>query len=367
MRQISRLDFAVFVMCFSVCFASISQAQQSSKIGQRPVQSKVSARPNDQTAKAPAANDNGAKEGSATGRRMAPVEETADDEMPPELIAILKHWEVASAKVKTLHGMQSRSEFIKAFSVEKVTKGHFFLETPDKGRIDMLACEIKKGEVSKKKDKDGSPYTLESGQSMKWICTGEAILQLSENENEIGKEKEKTYQKVEIPEDQRGANIVHTPLPFLFGMKAEEAKTRFRLKLQAENADFAKIWVFPRMEKDRQNYTAAAITLDKKRYLPTRVHLVDEDTGVDVVYTFESIVVNERKLLPNWGSDPYHPNLRGYKLVVANDDPVEVPLIRPASGQAPRRLGTDTSPLTLPRRSTSSSATAPGAGATRRN
>ena len=113
------------------------------------------------------------------------------------------------------------------WETEKVTKGPFFLETPDKGRIDILAVKLPKGATSKKKNKNGKPYELSTGQSRRWICTGDAILSLNEDE--------KTYAREVIPENQRGSNIVHSPLPFLFGMEAEEAKTRFKLEFDKQN------------------------------------------------------------------------------------------------------------------------------------
>lgn len=192
----------------------------------------------------------------------------------------------------------------------------------------MLEVKLTSKDVSTKKNKSKEPYALESGPPERWICTGESIVQIDE--------KEKTYTKIEIPEEQRGTNIVHSPLPFLFGMKAEDAKTRYILELRSDEEDFAMIIVTPRMEKDRQNYRKAAITLNKKTFLPSRVHMLG-DEGMEVVYTFESAKVNERKFLPDWGADPYHPSLKKYKLVIPND-PTEIQPVRasaPRDGQRP--------------------------------
>ena len=113
------------------------------------------------------------------------------------------------------------------------------------------------------------------------------------------------------------------------------------------------------MEKDRQNYKVARITLDKKKYLPTEVRLLD-DSGLEIVYSFDSVVVNDRNIKSQvkkfFGieSDPYHPSLKGYKLYIPPDDPIEMREIRQAGGDgAPGRP--------LPQK-TSNAAEAPGAG-----
>lgn len=235
--------------------------------------------------------------------------------LDPKLEAHLKKWESKSAAIKTLHGNQTRSEFNHTFKVEKKQSGKFFLETPDKGRIDMLAVKgIKEGAPSLKKDKSGENYKLESGQSERWICTGDEIMRIDE--------VSKTYEKDEIPESERGKNIVHTPLPFLLGMKMDEATSRFQLSMAGETDNLIQIKAIPLTEKDQQNYQIAWIRLDKKTYLPTWVKLKDQ-SGLEIEYTFEDVVVNDsdvKSKLKDWlgmDSDPYHPNLKKYKPFVA--------------------------------------------------
>jgi TIGR03009 family protein len=206
----------------------------------------------------------------------------------------------------------------------------------------MIADPPKKDEVSKKANKSGDPYALESGPAEKWICTGDAILQIND--------KEKTYQRIEIPESARGSNIVHTPLPFLFGMTAVEAKTRFKLSLKANTKDSAKILVIPLMEKDKQNYKKALVTLSKKTYLPMEVRMLGEES-TEVAYTFEDVKMNDKRLLPEiFNKDPYHPSLKGYRLVIPNDDPADIQPARMINGgREPKKSNNDT-PLTIPPR-----------------
>lgn len=271
---------------------------------------------------------------------------------PEELVrlkaldAVLNKWEQESSKIKSLHGTQYKSEFNHTFQVEKVSTGPFFFETPDRGRIDFLAVKIPKGKVSNKKDDNGKPFELASGQSQRWICTGTQIIEIMEDE--------KTYMSIEIPEEKRGKNIIHTPLPFLFGMKAEEAKSRFDLKLSSETADKAVLFARPKMAQDQQNYRVAEITLNKKNhYLPEKVRLVDQEKS-EIVYTFEKAVINDgdfkgkMSTLLGMKGDPFNPSLKDYKVVLPPEDPIEArerqQTIQPVKG--PDRQGTKTTQAT---------------------
>ena len=264
------------------------------------------------------------------------TEELDIDPISPELERILVKWETESAKIKSLHGKHTRSEFNKTFAVEKVSEGEFFLETPDKGRIDMLAKAPKKGEVSSRKDAEGKPYALEKGSSERWICTGEEIFSFDE--------KAKTYTRDELPENLRGKNIVHSPLPFLFGMKAEEAKSRFNMVLVSEDkeAKTAKLKATPRLDSDRQNYREAWIILDIKRFVPTAVRLIDPNV-LETIYMFKDIVINDgnfvQQISARWRGNPYKPDLTGYKRYIPNEVEPAGARVRGGANQAQQAGG----------------------------
>ena len=237
------------------------------------------------------------------------------DELSPELEELLDKWAAASKKIKTLQGEHSRSVYNLVFNVEKVSKGRFFLETPDKGRIDIQAFKVPKDYESNHKDKETKiPFAVESDLSQRWICSGVEIYEINDTE--------KNYFVNELPKELRGTNIVHTPLPFLFGMESDEAKRRFDLRLLTDSEKSAMIEAIPRTAADRENYKKATIILDKKRFLPTAVKLIDP-AGLETVYKFENVIVNDRNPVA-WfkdffGSDPYHPNLKSYKQVLESD------------------------------------------------
>lgn len=298
---------------------------------------------------------------NADAAPVTPAKKAIADELSDEKLAeFLTQWEARSSKIKSIHGKQQRSEFNHVFEVEKRSEGDFFLQTPDKGRIDMGKVKIAEGAVSPRKNQNGEPYKLETDQSVCWICTGDEILVLQEDE--------KTYQSEMIPEEQRGTNIVHSPLPFLFGMKAEEAKTRYDMVLRRNSTGSATIEVMPKMEKDRQNYQVAWVTIDKKTYLPLQVRMRDQ-SNLDIVYTFSNVEVNDSKFLAKMlsrigiaGKDPFRPKLTGYRKVL----PPEEPVIKPAAGTSDDVKLPNRAQKASPPKSTSSKSNGTGTSSSRK-
>src|SRR5262249_32565747 len=103
------------------------------------------------------------------------------------------------------------------------------------------------------------------------------------------------------------------PLPFLFGMKAEKAKLRYKLSLKKNDGNEIWLEVLPRWKEDSANWSRATVIIEAKTYKPRAVKLLDP-TGSESVHVFKKVVVNERRGFLD--KDPFKPNLRGYKIVV---------------------------------------------------
>ncbi|MBC7820065.1 MAG: hypothetical protein IAG10_24545 [Planctomycetaceae bacterium] len=252
----------------------------------------------------------------------------------PELRQILDDWEQHSSQIKSLHGKHTRFLYNHVFEIEKRSNGKWYLETPDKGRIDLVGIPPKlvgippKKEVSRKIGKQsGHPYRIEPDQEQMWICNGDEILIGNVNGDE------KTYEVAPVPPHLRGTNIVNGPLPFLFGMKAVDAQKRYELTLLSNDKSSVKIRIVPRFQTDRDNYKMAEIILEKARYLPTAVRLLDPTENVETVYLFEIIDVNDRSLRTKLGTifggdiDPFRPDMKkkGYKLVLQAQEETDNP------------------------------------------
>jgi TIGR03009 family protein len=260
----------------------------------------------------------------------------------PELREILDDWEQHSSQIKSLHGKHTRFVYNHVFEIEKRSDGKWYLETPDKGRIDLVGIPPKKNEISKKiGKKSGKPYRIEADEEQMWICNGNDIVVVDSDQ--------KTYEVTPVPEHLRGTNIVNGPLPFLFGLKAADAEKRYELTLLANGKTSVRIQIVPRLQSDKDNYRKAVIILDKSRYLPTAVQLEDPTGNLETVYLFEILDVNNRSLafkikeIFSGDSDPFDPDLKkkGYKRVLPA--PVEIAAPR-SNGKEGRAANTEPAP-----------------------
>ena len=263
-----------------------------------------------------------------SGQRTIP--DAPDKNAPPEVVSkeledILRRWELESSKIKSLHGTHQRTVYNLVFHEQKIADGKFFVEMPDRGRIDLVGINPKTVKPAKRTGKDGKEFqfTVLADRAEKWICTGKEVV--------VVNDEAKTFEVMPLPKEAQGKNIVNTPLPFLFGMKAEDAKQRFRMEVRENTENRVVLVVRPRLDSDRQNYTEAWIILDKTNYLPMAVKMFDPSGNMETVYTFASVKVNDNGILSNLGkmfggdSNPWQPNLKNYKIVLPPIAETEVP------------------------------------------
>jgi len=99
-----------------------------------------------------------------------------------------------------------------------------------------------------------------------------------------------------IPPEMQGEKIVNGPFPFLFGAKADDLKRRYWMRIHP-NPDEKVIHLvaLPKMQRDRVNYKAVELMLDRRTLLPSAMQ-VHENSGARVVYRFDlaSVSINSR-------------------------------------------------------------------------
>lgn len=227
----------------------------------------------------------------------------------PALEQVLKDWELNTARFKKITGRFRVFKYDPTFQVEKRAEGKFAHEAPDKGSYERLGVEIAKGQPAGKKN-----FALQSDTPERWVCTGKEIIKIDD--------KEKTYERFPIPPASQGENIIEGPLPFLFGMKAERAKARYKLTLVKKSETEIWLQAIPRKSADSENWVKAVVIIDAEKYIPTAVKTFDP-TGAETVHLFDkdSIAINPKQ--PGWfgwgKEDPFAPKLRGYKQIQSGD------------------------------------------------
>jgi len=235
----------------------------------------------------------------------------------PVLEKILLDWSGATSGIQKLNGKHKRFVYDRVFEVEKRSSGQFYYEGPDKGRIDIAEERIPAGAVSRRTNKLGKPFKLQSDQPTRWICNGQTVRQINDSE--------KTVEIFDIPPERRGANIMDGPLPFLFGMPPDKAKARFAFKVDQNENDAVWLTIRPRWQLDAANWSEARVILDKSNmYLPKAVQLMDTSGNSETVYAFYDMKVNHNVTLVDrlfGDSNPFEPRIaRDYKVSVARKD-----------------------------------------------
>lgn len=245
------------------------------------------------------------------------AEPLREEAVSPELEAVLQDWFNQTKGVRKLQGKHFRWKYDTTFAVAKISKGSFYYEGPDKGRIDIVPVPPNPKQP-KTDDGAGNAYTVKPDQPERWVCDGKQILRIDDTE--------KTYESLPIPPQHQGANIMDGPLPFLFGMPPEKAKQRYKMELVSRDETAVFLTVRPRKREDLANWQRADVKLDAKTFLPMAVKLLDPAATGTTVFRFEETQVNPNKIIEFFKGDPFKPVLLTYKEVQSGDPSASQPL-----------------------------------------
>jgi TIGR03009 family protein len=118
-----------------------------------------------------------------------------------------------------------------------------------------------------------------------WICDGQYIHILNRND--------KKAMKVQLPPNMQGQNIRMSPLPFLFGVKANEITNRYWVRPvePPKGSKDVVLETFPKHMDDAANYSRVQVFLDPVEVLP------------------KALIV----FLPNWRPDQPHQEIYEFK------------------------------------------------------
>jgi TIGR03009 family protein len=236
----------------------------------------------------------------------------------PELESLLTAWEKKSHDVQKLNGNFRLFTYDEVFQTETRAIGQFWYANPDKGRMDFKPADISRApKVNGKAVNPGmvgpnkQPYEVKGRTEEVWNCTGTEILQVFP--------EERKYNRVAIPLQFQGDAIKESPLPFLFGLKKEEAKDRYLMQIGPMNgkvpngykAPCIHVIAFPLREQDSREWSKAEVLLDSTTFLPQSIQTFDPAGTSRNVYAFSDIEVNARWLF----KDPFSISLNGYSLI----------------------------------------------------
>ncbi|AMV39464.1 hypothetical protein [Planctomyces sp. SH-PL62] len=180
---------------------------------------------------------------------------------------LLKRWESQSTKLKTLDVTIFRTDVIPAWDEIEYYEGRAIFKSPNLAFIDFK--KIKQGEDKRPiKKADGEAW--ESTHEERIVCTGTEVWQYKTDTSQIF--------IFPLEKDQAEKAIEEGPLPFLFNMKAEEAKKRYTIGLMATPDDKSYgVSIKPKLDVDRESFSQALVQLDRRFMLPIRIVLISPD------------------------------------------------------------------------------------------
>jgi TIGR03009 family protein len=193
----------------------------------------------------------------APGAPAAPATATLDTH--------LNSWEQKMKAVESLVGPCARTEVDKTFQTTKVYEGTAQFLKPGMAILDL-----------KNKQK---PELFE-----KYICTGTFLYEYAP--------ANKTIRVHELPQTKPGQPDDNF-LSFLFGMKAEDAKKRYDLKMSKEDQYYVYVDIVPKLPADKVDFARAQLVLTKGTYLPRRLWF-EQPNGNEVTWDLPKTEMNVR-------------------------------------------------------------------------
>jgi TIGR03009 family protein len=172
------------------------------------------------------------------------------------LDALLVQWEQKMKGLNTLAAECTRTTLDKTYQTKEVFIGRAKYMRPNLALLEMA-----------RQDK---PDVYE-----KYICTGTFLYEYAP--------QGKTVRVHELPPPQNGQVIEDNFLSFLFGMKAEEAKRRYDLRLSKEDQHWVYIDIYPRFPADKADFQRAQLVLAQNTFMPRRLWF-EQPNGNEVTW-----------------------------------------------------------------------------------
>lgn len=220
-----------------------------------------------------------------TLRQRSPAAEqpTAPFQLTPQhqayLDRVLQAWEQRSSNVKTFECDFTRWEYDPVFGDADKPKhtdtGHIKYAAPDKGR-----------------------FEVEGDRAEKWICNGKSIFEYNHTKKQLIEYK--------LPPHMQGKAIANSPLPFIFGAKADELRRRYFMRVVTPADVKGQIWLeaYPKLQQDAANFKRTELILTGKDMTPHALQIYLPNGKNRTVYQFSNIVINNP--LRFFKGDPFH-------------------------------------------------------------
>jgi TIGR03009 family protein len=231
--------------------------------------------------------------GAGTSRPQQPAARKAAPEQvfPPEAMdELLGLWEGQSAKLQTLEVDIYRIDKDTAWGDESHFAGHAAFRSPDLAYVDYRRVKMKDVPDPKVKGKMKSVPNMKDGRydavSFETIlCTGAEVWHYRYDVRQVI--------VWTLDKDARKRALNEGPLPFLFHMKAIDAKRRYIMNLRRQDEKNSLVEIQPLLREDKEVFSTAWVTLDREFLLPTRIVLISPDLSKQQYFYLSKHRANE--------------------------------------------------------------------------
>ncbi|MFM8577392.1 MAG: TIGR03009 domain-containing protein [Planctomycetaceae bacterium] len=222
--------------------------------------------------------------------RVCPAAEQA----PPRLAAAPMSVEEAAGLERLLAAWEARNAAVKTWSCT-FYKWEYNAWSPADAAGDRLAFAESTGELkyaapdkglfrvreSRQWNPQTRRYEAKSIAGEHWVCNGMSIYEFRHEERQL--------RETRLPPEMRGKAISDTPLPFLFGAKAETLKARYTMRLVTPPGVTDQIWLeaLPKWQGDAANFSKAELILQARDLMPFAIQIYKPGGQDRDVYQFD--------------------------------------------------------------------------------
>lgn len=155
----------------------------------------------------------------------------------------------------------------------------------------------------------------------------------------------RTIRQINVPPEMIGKGIADSPLPLIFGAKADDLKRRFSMRIVPDSSKDDIIWLIarPLLTEDQQEFKELEILLDKKTLTARGLKQWDINGKAYRAFELQTPQINRRVNLVEFIRDRFTPDIpRGWKKEEKDwvASPPSAPAIpQPPMGNQPPRSG----------------------------
>jgi TIGR03009 family protein len=180
----------------------------------------------------------------------------------------LLRWEQEMQKVQTLQAQLARVDKDKTFNTATKLVGYAAYRKTGSGPSSLNLATLEMRAEGKQEVRE------------KYVCTGTFLYQFLPDEKQI-----KVF---ELPKPKPGQVAEDNFLSFMFGMKADEARRRYDLRLAKEDQYYIYVDILPRFPNDRADFQRARLVLNKSNFLPRQLWF-EHPNGNEVLWDIPRI------------------------------------------------------------------------------